>query len=391
MKNRLLTSALVLSALVSLGGFSLAQASSLFSVTGSSAKSSDSDMVWVQLGSGYDNTGLRYIYLTLDDRHTATYFTNPVLVECSTNVANPSLCSPTKEITAGESAGGSNYYSVAQTGVGKRVVAFDFHYFCTYTGGSCTFATGTIVMNPAKFYWFRVSSQNSKTGGPAGLNTALYGTTSTIHTIDGTAVIGLGGTTPSQLSGIGTPFFVGTDAYDATLFPVELTPASSSSSSSLSGAKTFCLGVASTSYAFGIPYGLCYISGYLFIPSQDSITQFFGAAEELKTKIPYSYVFELQTLLDSISSSSGTFPSISIASPFRSTNVFDVGGGSCSNSTNPFCQTTSSTSFTLFSLATIQYFGSSLWSVFRVIMSAVLYVSLALVLWRMSVNFFSAK
>jgi len=145
-----------------------------------------------------------------------------------------------------------------------------------------------------------------------------------------------------------------------------LSPTGSSSGTSLSGAGTFCSSIASSSYAFGIPYGFCYALSFLFVPSEDSVQLFIGSAQTLKTHIPYSYITGMQTIYGNVSSSSGTFPSLVVP--------YNLTGASLSHAT-------------LFSLSAIQtYGGATFWSALYTLMQAVIWLAFGLFVWRTIVH-----
>jgi len=92
---------------------------------------------------------------------------------------------------------------------------------------------------------------------------------------------------------------------------------------------------------------------FLFVPSRESVAIFDDGRAQLATKIPYSYFIDIKTSLSNISSSSGTFPSMTI----------------------PFTVNSSTSHFTLFSFSTVtHYIGSPLLATFRVLMQATLWI-----------------
>jgi len=354
------------------GFSSTAYAAIILGISGTSYQSQAVADVQFQLGSGLDSSSFRYAYVTLNDTLASTYFTNVILFECTSDVASPTAfpggC--TAKAVAMESGSGANMYNVAQTGVGRRLVTFDFVQYCN-NYGSCTTshvttATTPIVLSPTKFYWIYFISSNSKTSGTPVGSFGVYGIQATLHSSDGTPIEaqGTGGT---SIGTIGSPYVYLSDSALTTLDQGFYTPASSSSQSSLSGARQFCTGVASSSVAFGIPYGLCYIGGYLFVPSAESLSMFNNLRQQVSTKIPYSYVVESREIFSDISSSSGTFPSMTV----------------------PFTMAGSTSHFTLFSLATIkQYLPTGTLAAFRLLMVAVLWISFAFTVWYKVGNMF---
>lgn len=313
MKKLLLSGLLALTIVFSYSN--TASAGVLFGVSGSGTKSTADSVLYVRLGSGYSVTGLRYVSVAVEDNHSASYFGNPVIIECGANDTFPSssCTGGTHEVTAGETVGGGNYYTVAQNGHGKRVITFDFGIRCIYTGGSCSYATGTVTMTSTKFYWLRFITTNSKNSAAQAGSTALYGSDATLHTADGTPISVLYGGTETVDTSVGTPYHYGSDTVlvsgvDSGFY----LPASSSSAIGLSGAGSFCSGIASPSSAFGIPYGLCFISGYLFIPSGGAIDSFFTNAAVVKEKVPWSYAVDFQTAWSTATSNSVAFEHVSI-------------------------------------------------------------------------------
>jgi len=349
-------------------GFSLpAHAEIIFGVAGSSYQSSVTTDVVYQLGSGLTASSFRYAYVTVDDRLNSTYFTNVILYECTSDVVNPTALPAgcTAKAVAMESGAGSNMYNVAQTGVGRRLLTFDFYQYCN-NYGSCssshvTTDSNPIALTPSKFYWlYFISSASKTTGTPAG-DFSVYGIQATLHSDDGTPIHAqapAGG----LLANIGSPYVYLSDTSLTGLDPGFYTPASSSSQSSLSGARTFCNGVASSSYAFGIPNGLCYISGFLFIPSQSSIDTFFSNASMVQERIPWSYLVEIQDAWDTSSSSSQQFVKIEI--PFQAF-------------------TTTSNSLTIISSASFyRWVSASTWSTLRGFTTVALWIAFSFYLWR---------
>lgn len=143
--------------------------------------------------------------------------------------------------------------------------------------------------------------------------------------------------------------------------PALFSPTASDSSFSLSGASTFCGTIADPETVFGIPYGLCYILGFLFVPSQSSLNGFLNNATLVKTKIPYSYIEEVQDLFVGISSSSGEFPSMEV----------------------PFTINASTSHFTLFSLDSVkEYLPDATLAIFRNLMIAILWFGFAFWVWN---------
>lgn len=368
MKNRRQKIIAILGVII-LGGFSFAstaQAEVIFGISGSSYQSSVATDVQYQLGSGLSASSFRLAYITVDDQLTSSYFTNFVLYECSTDVASPTglPAGCTAKAVAMESGAGGNMYSIAQTGVGRRLLTVDFYQYCNNYGSCSTShvstATTPIPLTATKFYWLYFISSASKTSGTPAGNFSVWGLQATLHSSDGTP-IEVQGTAGSPLSGIGSPYVY---LADETLTGLDVgfyTPASSSSQSSLSGARSFCSGVASSSYAFGIPYGLCYIGGFLFIPAQSALDTFWANAQMVKEVAPWSYLIDFKEVWESATSSSQEFPAISIP--------IEIFGAS--------------TSLSLVSSASWTYWVStSTLATLRGFTTVALYISFAFYLWR---------
>lgn len=110
------------------------------------------------------------------------------------------------------------------------------------------------------------------------------------------------------------PHIPGSTEYE-TADPVEWTtiiPSLGFSLVDLTGAGSFCNSIASPSDAFGIPYGLCYISGFLLIPSGTAINDFVSNISVVKEKVPISYLVELQGIWATVSSTSQSIPTMGV-------------------------------------------------------------------------------
>lgn len=170
----------------------------------------------------------------------------------------------------------------------------------------------------------------------------------------------------TRMYGYGSGIIPGDPTYE-TGNPGWAVPSSASSGFSLTGAGSFCSGLASSSFAFGIPYGLCYISGYLFIPSDDAVNQFISQAALVQGKIPWSYVLEVKGLFDNAASTSQTIPVISI----------------------PWTVFNASSSLTLVSSASFyRWVSSSTWNTVRGLTTAALWFSFGWYAWRRGRHFF---
>jgi len=364
MKNRTRFGVSILVSVIVLGGFSLPVSAGIIAgVSGSTILGADvSGQLTIRLGSGLATSTLTYAYVTVKDTLSATYFTNFQIIRCPTNVSDFSTCSANHWIAASDA---THYYTVAQTGIGKRTIQIDFSSRWFDNGASTVFGTGGVPIDPAYWYFLYVQTSNSTTSGAVNGTTQLYGIIPTLTDAVGTPIQCRYGSSGGTLcnSSIGTPYYflsdspllVGQDYGFAVA-------ASASSGVSLSGATAFCSSVFEDS-TFGIMSGLCRVLTYLFIPSQDSLNNFSSAKDILKTKIPYSYFYDIQTLTGSISSSSGTFPSITVP--------FNLGLGQ------------SHASISLFSLSAVQYYlpaGSM--TIFRTLMAYSLWFTFMLFVWR---------
>jgi len=312
----------------------VAHAGLLWGVSGSSYIGDRSSYVgqYVNLGKGYTGN-LKYFYLTADDDASVAYFTFHIY-SCSSAIstqlpqAGGDPCYGATEYIYSPIASQSttaDWYGIAENGSGRRLLEADFSYYkreAVSTGATTayTWATTPLALDASRYYILVVeprvnlayTTNASSTGG-----IALYGIQPTLTDAYGNQMW-----TKHRLSGsgvslfadskIGTAYSYGSDAPLTWQDVGFYAPASSSSQSSLTGAGSFCAGVASSSYAFGIPYGLCYISAFLFVPSQDSVQQFWDNASLVKNVPPFSYAVELQTLYNTTASTSQSIAKISI-------------------------------------------------------------------------------
>lgn len=71
------------------------------------------------------------------------------------------------------------------------------------------------------------------------------------------------------------------------------------------GSWTDSVGVALTN-------GLCRVGSFLLVPSQNSLTQFGALRSQLVTKVPFSYIYEVADIVGGVSTTSNTFPSLTL-------------------------------------------------------------------------------
>lgn len=155
------------------------------------------------------------------------------------------------------------------------------------TNGGCT-------LQPQ--YYYRVVVDYSNFSGIFWSN--IFGTNN-IQNSSWTIVIGT--STAAEV----TPTFTG--VYFALVGNgFQITPDTNSSGVYLSGAQEFCNNQfgSSTSIGSTIANGLCVVFGYLFIPTQQSISQYSGLGDDLSQKAPVSYVTGLAPAWESLSASS---------------------------------------------------------------------------------------
>jgi len=358
----------------------VANASVLFGVSGYSYVSERGDQrgQWINIGRGYSGD-LKYVYFSIDDDASDNYY-RFLLYECNsygsfagTNTGEN--CGTSGSATFAPVASESltaQWQVVAQNGVGRRLVTADFTYyvktaFPSGTQTAHTFSTTPIVLSPTKYYWLHIQPSTGTSGNGSAGSVALYGIQATLDDVDGNDMSTHHGVNGTDIdTQVGTAYHYGADA-PLTLQDVGFyTPASSSSQSSLSGARTFCEGVASSSSAFGIPYGLCYISAFLFVPSADSINTFWANAELVKQVAPWSYMTDFQSAWTTATSNSQSFPTWSI--PW---NVMGTGSASL---------------VLLSSASWTRWLDSSSLATLRGISTVGMYIGFAFYLWRRGRN-----
>ena len=101
---------------------------------------------------------------------------------------------------------------------------------------------------------------------------------------------------------------------------------------------------------------------FLFVPSQTVVNQWSTVKTNITTKLPFSYVYEFQTIIDTATVSSSSLASISVN--FKLPNQ-------------------ATTSFNIFDLSKItQYTPSSLWGVFKTLISWGLWVAFGFLVWH---------
>lgn len=211
---------------------------------------------------------------------------------------------------------------------GANFVNFDF------TAGGCA------ILEANQLYWFEYINQN-------GLNVLTpsfraYQTAPTVFTNRG----GFGQTSTISWSDTGRDwsFEILNDNTVASLSanPAcnyiagfgcqvinDFQPTSGSLGFEVSGANDFCENLlASTSDSFGIKRGLCFAGAVLFIPSQQSINQFSTLPQQLQTKLPFNYIYELAGDFSGASLSDGNhFASMSLSFPISSYGTVSLGFG----------------------------------------------------------------
>lgn len=359
-------------ALAALFGSPLPSLAGIISGNSGTAYVSDYNAIhWIRLGKGLSGS-LHNIYLHVADNKSATYFTNLFIVGLDTDSSTPLISGPhVKQYYApmdGAGCGGYSYW-IPQTGDSTSPKARQIVFPFTYTWNNLNSTCGSYpTLNEDYWYYVYVSSSNDKDGSPTAGTFALLGTNVTLTDNFGTPLECFSGAiTASLCSNIGTPGYYLADTTLVSGDTGYLAPSSASSQFSLSGAGTFCGTLASSSFAFGIPYGLCYIGGYLFIPSQSSIDTFNANLSLVKTKVPFSYAYGIADLWTAASSSQ-TFPKIGME--------LDIFGSSGS------LDIISSASF-------YRWIDASTWSTIRGVSTAALYVAFGFFLWNMRKRLFA--
>jgi len=96
--------------------------------------------------------------------------------------------------------------------------------------------------------------------------------------------------------------------------------------------QTYCNANFSTSTSLlegvgsSIALGFCNVGVFLFIPSSGALNAFSALASTTQTKIPFSYYYNVKTILESATSTSGNFTAMSL----------NLGGATGVGSTSPF-------------------------------------------------------
>lgn len=316
-----------------------AQAAVLFGVSGSSYKSertgegTATGAVFISIGRGYTGS-LKYLYAAVDDDLSQPYMTIQ-LYECSNGGGTPpsfvfaqasgDVCFTSTSFIYTPTASQSltaDLFVKTQTGVGRRLLEADFSYYrkTVVSTGTTTAHAGPITLDASKYYMLKVSacSSNAYTNNCNSNGVAVYGIQTQLVDAYGNKMWSFHGrsgqgATMFQDANIGTGYHYGADEPLTWQDVGFYTPASSSSQSSLSGAATFCAGVASSSTAFGIPYGLCYIAGFLFVPAQSAVQEFWDNASLVKNVPPWSYGIEIKEAFDvATSGSAKTVPKVQV-------------------------------------------------------------------------------
>lgn len=89
--------------------------------------------------------------------------------------------------------------------------------------------------------------------------------------------------------------------------------------------ETFCNGFGSSTApiytALGFQYSSCYALGFLFVPSNASVSQYSQLPYQLVAQFPFSYFGDIQTVLTSSSSASTTIPALQVFLPLVGTTT----------------------------------------------------------------------
>lgn len=327
-----------------LGGFSYAHASVITGVSGSLVGGEMDSLRIQRLGSGLSGE-LRYVYLTVDDNDSATYFTGFQVIQCSSDTLTIGGASCVRYIAA--MSDDYHYYSLTTDGSGKRLIVADFEYNWYDNGSTSTFRHAAVTLDPSKYYWLQLMTANSNTAPTAAGSFKLYGIYNTITNNGTPQQSGGGAYTFTPDTTMGTAYhFLSDSTLVAGIDAGFASPSEESSGLDLSGAEDFCNGKFSSSIA----QGLCTVAGFLFIPSGSAVQSMWDSAAFVKSKAPYAYVAEFKDAWTT-SSSSTPFPKI--------TMPFNVGMGQATSSLTLI----SSASFTKWVPASVWTFTKALSSV----------------------------
>jgi len=155
----------------------------------------------------------------------------------------------------------------------------------------------------------------------------------------------------------------------------QITPSASNSGLFLSGAQEFCNSAFGTSTAgvFGIitdlPNALCQVTGYLFIPTQDSLGQFAQIPSNLLQRFPFSWYSQMQSIFSVLTASSTVnYPTISYAIGPSTPGYINIIVGRGITIANP---------------TTIQALApDSAWTLIRFLISTILWITFAYFIYR---------
>lgn len=280
---------------------------------------------YMRLGRIYGGATFDRVYITYDDESNTGYLTKFVIGLCNyANYTNDGVSSACTQYVARAAVGATTEQSVAMTGDNtKKTVMLDFSIRALYTGGTDNGVAGAITVTGAQYVYLSFEGDSQVSGLGTNKETTVYGTSTSTQDAYGN-FISVGSGTQVCTSNCATPFYYVAD--DNVEWAEQAnygfaTPASESHGFALSGAKTFCQtmasGVASSSTAFGIPYGLtfagCYIPGVVFIPSKDSVDFVFEQAGLVRQKVPYVYFDQFRTAWASASGAAAQeFPVVSV-------------------------------------------------------------------------------
>lgn len=344
-----------------LGVFSSARASVITGVSGSLVGGAMDSLRVQRLGSGLSGA-LRYVYLTVDDNDSATYFTGFQVIQCTSDTLTIGGASCVRYIAA--TSDDYHYYSLTTDGSGKRLIVADFEYNWYDNGSTSTFRHAAVTLDPSKYYWLQLMTANSNTAPTAAGSFKLYGIYNTI-TNNGTPQQSGGGAytfTPDTTMGTAYHFLSGSTLV-AGIDAGFASPSMQESGYDLSGAEDFC----NAQFSSSIAQGLCTVAGYLFIPSGSAVQSMWDSAAFVKSKAPYAYVAQFMDAWDT-PSSSADFPEI--------TMPFNVGMGS-------------STSLTLISSASFtRWVPSTVWDFTRALSTIGFYGTLGFYFFRRGKDIF---
>lgn len=89
--------------------------------------------------------------------------------------------------------------------------------------------------------------------------------------------------------------------------------------------QTFCTGFGSSTDAIytaqGFKYSSCYVLGFLFVPSNESVNQFTAIPFSLQNKFPFAYFYQVKDLFNNGSSTANLFGTMQVNLPLVGTTT----------------------------------------------------------------------